>query len=59
MTHRILFCFMKRKKQENEEVNTMPVTDLEEIRQRVKKQELQTIILKKIIEKTKETKQNK
>jgi hypothetical protein len=50
---------MKRKKQENEEVNTMPVTDLEEIRQRVKKQELQTIILKKIIEKTKETKQNK
>jgi hypothetical protein len=50
---------MKRKKQENEEVNNMPVTDLEEIRQRVKKQELQTIILKKIIEKTKETKQNK
>ncbi len=35
---------------------TAPVSGIEEIRKNIKKQELQTIILKKIIEKNKESK---
>jgi len=48
-----------KKNQIKEKTREVPETELEEIRQRIKKHELQTTILKKIIEKTKESNQPK
>ena len=53
------FPVMKKKKPEIGQPDKEPLNGLEEIRKRVKKQEIQTIVLKKIIEKTKETKQTR
>jgi hypothetical protein len=50
---------MKKSKPGKEPIRPIPDTGIEEIRQRIKKQELQTTILKKIIEKTKESHQSK
>ena len=50
---------MKKKNPEKQKTNMLPETELEEIRQRLKKQELQTTILKKIIEQTKASKKIK
>jgi len=44
---------MKKKNTNKENATAPPDAALEEIRKRLKKQELQTTILKKIIEKTK------
>ena len=44
---------MKKKNSEKEHPETISDPELEEIRQRIKKQELQTIVLKKILEKSK------
>jgi hypothetical protein len=43
---------MKRKSNPQDEPAKLPETAIEEIRQRIKKQELQTTILKKIMDKT-------
>jgi hypothetical protein len=50
---------MKKKNPGKEQDSALPETGIEEIRQLLKKQELQTSILKKIIEKTKESNQHK
>jgi hypothetical protein len=47
---------MKKKKPDTKQTKTDPETGLEIIRQLIKKQELQTIVLKKILEKNKVSK---
>jgi hypothetical protein len=49
---------MKKKNPDKAQTKAPPESGLEVIRQLIKKQELQTTILKKLIEKTKQTSSN-